>query len=168
MKSLELYKKLIISLSEYEKKLLYYFGREIQCQKGCDECCILTSVFPVEAYVMFTGAVSESIELPKNFINGKCVFLSNGQCSLYKFRPVICRTHGYPIFYDGRVDFCPKNFTQTKSMDSGFMINLDALNRTIASVNIIFLKEVEDSFFCRERIDLDELYEYISATQRVC
>lgn len=53
-------------------------------------------------------------------------------------------------------------------MDSGFMLNLDAVNRTIASINIIFVKEVDDPFFRKERISLTELYEYISKTQRVC
>ncbi|HOK02738.1 MAG TPA: YkgJ family cysteine cluster protein [Spirochaetota bacterium] len=168
MKSLELYSKLIVNIDEYEKKILAAFSKEIKCKKGCDECCILTSVFPVEAYVIYKSAVSENLSLPENFTKDKCVFLYNGQCSIYKSRPIICRTHGYPIFYDGRVDFCPKNFTEIKTMDSGFMLNLDAVNRTIASINIIFVKEVDDPFFRKERISLTELYEYISKTQRVC
>lgn len=162
MKSVELYHDFIDRIDSYEKRLLENLGNDIACSDGCSECCLLESVFPVEAYNILTSAgTAPGAEKIKErdgvCVDGRCVFLYKDSCMIYPYRPVICRTHGYPIFEDGSVDFCPKNFTGIQSMDSGMIIDLDALNRGLVAINALFLKENRDLFFNRERIPLPEI-----------
>ncbi|HOP62780.1 MAG TPA: YkgJ family cysteine cluster protein [Spirochaetota bacterium] len=162
LKSVELYLKLIEKIDQYEAKLLEKYSSDIACRRGCDSCCILESVFPVEAYIICEAVRSGEVEPECTFNNGgKCVFLKNGGCSIYKVRPVICRTHGYPVFVEGRVDFCPENFKGRSSIDSEYILNLENLNMTLVSINRIFADENNNDFFKRERIPLKEVAECI-------
>ncbi len=164
MKSLQLYRALVEKLDAHEEKLLNKYHQHIRCVKGCSSCCILETVFPVDAFVIYSAVASGTI-YPESLIfdqtDGRCVFLNNGLCSVYSARPVICRTHGYPVFVDGKVDFCPENFKDLKSIDSENILDLENLNRALASINILFQREMDNNFFLKERIMLNELKEYI-------
>lgn len=165
MKSIELYKSLVEKLDAHEEKLLAKYGESISCAKGCSSCCILESVFPVDAYAVCCAVLSGEIDanaFPSDETQGRCVFLNEGLCSVYAARPVICRTHGYPVLVDGKADFCPENFRGVKSIDSEYILDLENLNRALASINIIFQREVEtDEIFLKERISLRELKDFI-------
>lgn len=164
MKSLELYRSLIERLDAHDKKLLEKYGSHITCSSGCSSCCILQSVFPVDAYVIYRAVKSGDIEISSlkfDETDGRCVFLDGGLCSVYPVRPVICRTHGYPVLVDGSVDFCPENFRGLNSIESEYILDLEYLNRALASINILFQKETEDEFFLKERITMSELKDHI-------
>lgn len=165
MQSIKLYRSLIEKLDAHESKLLQKYGGNISCIKGCDACCILESVFPVDAFMIYNAFSSGSIShesLPPAEAPGKCVFLREGICSVFSARPVICRTHGYPVFVDGKADFCPENFSGLSSIDSEYILDLENLNRALASINIIFQREVEThEIFLKERISLKELKDLI-------
>jgi hypothetical protein len=150
--------RLIAKLKAFEAKLLAACGPHIKCSKGCSACCILESVFPVEAWNIYSTIISGgySVRAPGR-VRGRCVFLSGGECSIYECRPVICRTHGYPVMAEGRVDFCPENFKGLSSIDSGFILDLEPLNRALVSINRMFLDENRDEFFTPERIMLEDL-----------
>lgn len=162
MKSIKLYRQLIKKIDDYEARLLKEYSGQIRCAKGCSACCILGSIFPVEAYSIYTYITGKG-EL-KNLKNSgskgdNCVFLQDGACSIYPCRPVICRTHGYPILTGGRVDYCPENFRGIERIDSGFILDLDALNRALVSINLLFQQENKETFFSAERIMLADLKE---------
>lgn len=161
---MQLYKSLIEKLDTHEAKLLQKYGEYVRCTKGCSECCILESVFPVDAYVIYKAITSGEIDsnsLSFDETPGRCVFLKNDLCSIYSARPVICRTHGYPVLVDGKADFCPENFKNLKTIDSEYILDLENLNRALASINIIFQREIEtDEIFLKERITLKELKEF--------
>jgi len=164
MKSVQLYGSLIKKLDAHEAALLQKYGRHINCRKGCSACCILEGVFPVDAFAIYSAAMSGAIPAESLYFNetpGRCVFLKNGLCSVYSARPVICRTHGYPVFVDGKADFCPENFKELETIDSENILDLENLNRALASINIIFRKETDNDFFQKERITLKELKEFI-------
>ncbi|PKL18143.1 MAG: hypothetical protein CVV49_07360 [Spirochaetae bacterium HGW-Spirochaetae-5] len=165
MKSIQLYKSLTEKLDAHEVKVLNKYNVHIRCRKGCADCCILESVFPVDAYVIYNAVLSGDIlreNLGFDETPGRCVFLDKGLCSIYNVRPVICRTHGYPVFVEGRTDFCPENFKDLKSLDSEFILDLENLNKALASINIIFQREIEEGeIFLKERITLRELKGYI-------
>jgi len=160
LKSFQLHNSLIEKLDAHEIKLQQKYGEYISCTKGCCECCILESVFPVDAFVIYRAFASGELD-PKTIafdeIPGECVFLKQGLCSIYSARPVICRTHGYPVLVDGKADFCPENFKSLKSIDSEYILDLENLNKALASINIIFQREIDDKFFLKERITLKEL-----------
>jgi Fe-S-cluster containining protein len=165
MKSIQLYKSLIEKLDAHEAKLLKKYGGYIRCAEGCSACCILESVFPVDAYIICSAVASGEIKTESLCFDetpGRCVFLKDGLCSIYSARPVICRTHGYPVLAEGKADFCPENFKELKSIDSEYILDLENLNRALASINIIFQREVEeDEIFLKERITLKELKDFI-------
>ena len=165
MKSIQLYNSLIEKLNAHEVKLLKKYGEYISCTKGCSACCILESVFPVDAYVIYSAVASGEIDyktLSFDQTPGRCVFLKNELCSIYSARPVICRTHGYPVLVEGKADFCPENFIDIKSINSEFILDLENLNKALASINIIFQREIEDyELFLKERITLKELKDFI-------
>lgn len=163
MKSIQLYGSLIEKLDAHEKKLILKYGDHISCKMGCSACCILESVFPVDAYIIYCAIASGEIDIKSLTFQEapeKCVFLRDGLCSVYSARPVICRTHGYPVLVEGKADFCPENFSGVASIDSEYILDLENLNRAIASINIIFQREIDDEFFLKERITLKELKEF--------
>ena len=160
MKSIKLYNSLIEKLNNYETKLLQKYGGSINCKNGCSHCCILESVCSIEAYMIYSSAtlgriISESFTSPVR--EDRCIFLKDNSCAIYPVRPVICRTHGYPLFTDGGIDTCPENFKDIKSIDSEYILDLKNVNDAIASINIIFQKEIEEGFFSNTRIKLEEL-----------
>ncbi len=165
MKSIKLYNSMIEKLDLHEAKLLGKYGEHIHCERGCNSCCILESVFPVDAFVIYNYFVSGRINVESlsfDEIPGRCVFVKDGACSVYSARPVICRTHGYPVFVDGRADFCPDNFISLKTIDSEYILDLENLNKAIATINILFQREIHIEFFLRERVPLEELKDFIA------
>ena len=164
MKSVKLYNSLIEKLNNYESKLLKKYGGSINCKNGCSDCCILESVFSIEAYMIYSSAIagrilSESLTSPAR--EDRCIFLKDKSCAIYPVRPVICRTHGYPLFTDEGMDTCPENFKGIKSIDSEYILDLKNVNDAIASINIIFQKEIDEKFFSNPRINLEELKKFI-------
>ncbi len=126
-------------------------GDAITCREGCDGCCRHFSVFPVEA-VFIALAVGRLPEERQRFFRSRveslkdgdiCPLLLDGSCAVYDHRPIICRTHGLPILIrEGekvRVDFCPKNFRRTETLNGDTVIDLDRLNQTLAAINQVFV-----------------------------
>ena len=69
---------------------------------------------------------------------GSCVLLREGLCLVYSCRPMICRTHGYPILVgeaDGPlVDWCPMSFLES-TPEVGEALDLELLNQLLWLVN---------------------------------
>ena len=166
MKSIKLYNSLIEKLNTYETKLLGKYGGYISCKKGCSDCCVLESVFAIEAYIIYSSRIDTEV-ISKSNKKETCVFLKDKSCAIYPVRPVICRTHGYPVLIDSKIDMCHKNFQDIKSIDSESILDLENVNKAIASINIIFLKEQREQedtcekIFLKERITLKELQEFM-------
>ena len=158
-----LYGSLIANIESYESRLLDKYGEFINCREGCSLCCTLESVFPVEAYIISSSLTNSRDPLLPRFTEtpGKCVFMKDSSCSIYSLRPVICRTHGYPVFIDKRTDVCPENFIGLRTIGSEYILDLENLNSALASINIIFRGEVKDKFFLQERVAMKDLKNYI-------
>ena len=163
------YRALLAKLDSHAKRLLARYRGHIACSEGCAGCCSLSSVFAVEAcaMVLSTGRLPAkkrwalfdraALKTDASGEAARCLFLLDDRCLLYDARPVICRTHGYPLLVEGRVDYCPKNFTILRTIESSFILDLGALNTALAGINIAFLKENKDPRFSRERIGTREL-----------
>ena len=86
--------------------------------------------------------------------------LQDDLCLLYPVRPVICRTHGLPVLVrteeGAGVDVCPLNFTEGQTPDSRYILDLDQLNTTLASINELFVKQAFDEGAIPERFLLAE------------
>lgn len=74
---------------------------DIACRRGCSDCCAPgLTVLPVEAYAI-EEHLSGGVLLPEPR-QDRCAFLDrDGGCAIYEARPILCRTHGLPIFMPG-------------------------------------------------------------------
>ncbi len=140
------------------------FPDKIACKKGCDRCCRFLTLFPVEAfslsraYVRLPDDIKVNIRL--NLEKAGCPLLIERECVLYPFRPIICRTHGYPIYMEkkGRllVDFCPDNFKGVSSFPKETLLHLDQLNTLLAAINRQFIGSIETDSPLLDRIPISE------------
>lgn len=81
----------------------------VSCSKGCHFCCRQNvHVYKAEAAVIGEYCREMEIEIPKSYLKeqmqygwkelaktevGWCVFLKNGECSIYPVRPIACRNY---------------------------------------------------------------------------
>src|SRR5437016_229381 len=128
MDQFEHYRKLLADIERLSAELQQKFLKQITCHHGCTGCCQQhLTLSPVEAEF-----VSEAVrQLPdeirervaaqaRALIDGTaqtiaCPLLDGPGCSIYQSRPVICRTHGFPITFKDEgsaqtyLDVCPLN-----------------------------------------------------------
>ena len=94
-------------LKNLDLKLAHYFDLHkqfIHCKAGCSACCKKGDypLYPIELEYLMQGYISLDIatkqivqqnikEMEKG---GACPFLVDDKCSVYKYRPIICRVHG--------------------------------------------------------------------------
>jgi len=165
---LDNYQKMLHRVKELCQGIEDTLHEHLNCTKGCSSCCKAFTLFPVEAVAL--GAALESLPTERatairryvdEHCNGeKCPLLEDDQCLLYDDRPVICRTHGLPILYvengEQRVDCCPINLVQCKSLPGAAVIDLERLNTLLVSVNAQFLKQSGISDNIPERFTIAE------------
>jgi Fe-S-cluster containining protein len=143
--------------------------RDFRCGRGCASCCAPgLSVFQVEresirAHILSApglGTRLAALEAANQRRGGRCAFLEEGlSCAIYEARPLICRTHGAPVFFRDRgdgesdggvggesfaIDACPLNFVEGEGLAgiaSDGAINLDLLNDLLVLVDRRFSAE---------------------------
>lgn len=147
------YTALVDRIDCHVQQVAQDYSHAIACQKGCDSCCRFLSLFPVEAFALsmaFSCLDKSCQDLAMAALedgNPGCPLLVQGECLLYPSRPIICRTHGFPLVFKKKdrtlVDFCPKNFTGMESFPKESLLDLDQLNTLLSAVNQHFLKSIE-------------------------
>ncbi len=163
-KLLKNYTALIERVDGHVYSLEQKYPDHIACKKGCDSCCRFLNLFPVEAFAMAEAytqlSTIDRTAIIKNCENADetCPLLINNSCALYLNRPVICRTHGYPIFMEKNkepyIDFCPKNFKGFTSFPKDALLSIEQLNTTLTAINQHFLKSIETDTQLPERIPI--------------
>lgn len=113
------YKTLVNKIDKVTAKLEKIHHKHMQCKKGCDLCCIDFSIFPVEYYSILNKLKKENVipEPAEKSENDVCLFLKNHSCTIYQHRPIMCRTHGFPLLYandegDYELSACELNFNE--------------------------------------------------------
>lgn len=141
--------------------------KHLNCKKGCDQCCMAISVFPVEFYAIKAELEIESISklaIPQN--EEDCRYLVDHSCAIYASRPVICRTHGLPLLYmslDGdeyELSCCELNFTDfdLDDFDDENTYPMDRINSQLYQINKNFVASFENGKYSEtDRIPLAEL-----------
>lgn len=116
---LERYEKF---LDEFDEVIDFLFNEQkqyIHCKKGCSRCCEkgeypfsqLEFSYLTKGYVnlpentrILVQQNIRNLKMDKKEFKGerfehKCPFLINGECSVYKYRGIVCRTFGL-CYYD--------------------------------------------------------------------
>ena len=115
---LKRYEKFLEELDKILDNYFYEYRQYICCKKGCSLCCEIGE-YPfsrLEAEYLMKGFVELSPKIQKEikqnikklldnkiYSNYKCPFLINKECSLYKYRGLVCRTHGLAFLDNGIV-----------------------------------------------------------------
>ena len=94
-------------IDNFDKRLQDYFSahkEHIFCKEGCSLCCEKGDypISQIELEYIMQGFASlnndTKIKIQNNIKNiekgGACPFLINKLCSIYSYRPIICRVHG--------------------------------------------------------------------------
>ena len=140
------------------------------CKKGCDQCCLNFDVFPIEFEVIKQQVQKEYpkvLEQPLNEESGdKCYFLTNHECRLYNARPIICRTHGYPLLYmneegdQWELSHCELNFTEIDDdyFNEENTYPQDTINSKLFMLNKSYINSLDDKKYSEfDLIPLKEL-----------
>jgi uncharacterized protein len=139
----------------------------INCKEGCSSCCINLSVFPFEFYGILYEMELDHFDCLKIEFDEKqtCGFLKNNLCQIYKYRPIICRTHGLPVSFINddnpneifnEISFCELNFNMSpekleKLFDESNILDIDKINSELFRLNH------ESGHKNSERIQLKEI-----------
>ncbi|WDP85649.1 MAG: YkgJ family cysteine cluster protein [Desulfobacter sp.] len=175
------YTDLLSRVDVHIQQVAARYSDQIACHRGCDSCCRFLTLFPVEAFALSRAfecldkSAQKKVEKRLQLIEKSgdkepenCPLLVDRICLIYPARPVICRTHGLPLYIkkDGKalVDFCPENFKNMTSFPKDALINLDQLNTLLTAVNKHFTASVDADlpdripvsqalFLCRDMIE---------------
>ncbi|HJX30576.1 MAG TPA: YkgJ family cysteine cluster protein [Thermodesulfobacteriota bacterium] len=148
------YQKLLNKVDEFSSRIIKRYRKHISCGYGCSDCCQQNlNLFPLE-YSFLQKGFSRLPEPMQKIVRNRaaqglgdytpCVLLNHGACVLYARRPIICRTHGLPLFIkEGdkeRRDCCPKNFTSygLELLPQTDFLYLERLNTILITVNQVF------------------------------
>jgi Fe-S-cluster containining protein len=161
----EQYQGLKERIDAFGQTIAQRYPTQITCHAGCDGCCYQQfTVFPVEAHHLAQAVTTLTREARQRLLArlqqndpwriidtaAPCVLLEHGCCSLYEYRPLICRIHGFPISSTmierpdgGQRDCCPLNFADVPLQDivPQAIYNLDLVNQTLAAINHLFVQE---------------------------
>ncbi|MGD9975903.1 MAG: YkgJ family cysteine cluster protein [Desulfatirhabdiaceae bacterium] len=165
--SLNNYHRLIERVDRHCQGIQNQYGELMDCRKGCSACCRHISVFPVEAVAMMDSIA----KLPKAILacldkyDGirltECPLLKDAECLIYPARPLICRTHGFPLLTVESdmpvISCCPQNFQNLSPIPSQAVIDLEPLNRMLVAINALFLKEWDKNPWPTPRVRLSDV-----------
>ena len=172
------YQALLEDLGRMAQGLDRLYAEQLNCRAGCDHCCQQQlSVFEVEAAAVRQALKQLSPELQHTLkqqaeaaLAGQrqgCALLLDQQCSIYAQRPVICRSHGYPVRFEGEIegelflDVCPLNFTTEGALEQIELeqtVPLDPLNLRLAAINYVYCRnQLADVERSEQRYTLAEL-----------
>ena len=139
------YLKLLQDIEHELQRVASLFPNDLlQCSPGCSTCCTEFSVSPLEAAIIVENvldfAVTGSASPPC------CAFLRDKQCTIYRIRPILCRTQGMPIGYIDsassyiEVSACPLNFTEDYPLTKNELFLMDNFNSRLAELNHRYCK----------------------------
>ena len=140
---------------------------QIACRKGCHCGCRNISIFPLEAvslaYAMqdLPGVTAARIrQRAENASFWECPLLEDRACQLYAFRPVICRTHGFPLqtIYHQKLSIghCRHNFKNMSSIPDDAVIDLDRINGALRAINASAVSEMAPGLQLQGRLTIAE------------
>ena len=172
------YDDLLADLDQLSAHMNSLHAKQLNCRAGCSDCCHQhLGVFEVEAEAMRQALAALPTDTQKvlrqqakDVLSGTrtaCPLLREDRCSLYAARPVICRSHGYPLHYQGQeageilLDVCPLNFVEAGALESlelNQTLPLDRLNLRLNAINYVYCRDrLQDVQRAEQRLPLAAL-----------
>ena len=117
--------KKLIKLYSFMDELYGFVEPFTACKKGCSYCChIPISISEIEIrYIEISTAINRKNRMPILSTNSACPFLKNDTCSIYRYRPFMCRRH---VSLDKTPKWCKPNLTQKSEM---FMLRFSEIDK---------------------------------------
>ncbi|MDC7234600.1 MAG: YkgJ family cysteine cluster protein [Spirochaetales bacterium] len=191
------YRELLEEVSTEADRLGDLYKVHMVCRKGCSDCCSDISLLPLEWFALNEAhkqkpspntpeqaamqPADRSDDRTVEAAAGKCPLLHEDSCTLYPFRPLICRTHGLPLLYlieeydskgqrtgteepEWQISWCDLNFTEVTEdnmeeiFDPEDVLNMEEWNTRLKELNRAFLDTPEGRDFNGEnRIPIAEI-----------
>jgi uncharacterized protein len=169
-KSFKDYLKLRDEVDEQCSRLWNIHSQNMQCKSGCSSCCQAFRILPIEFYYILDQIKNQKIDVNQNASDKECVFLIDNKCSIYEHRPIICRTHGYPMSrlneeveaYE--ISFCPLNFKEYnfENFNAENLFSEDVYNSKLFMLNKKFVIDFKGKRYeSLELVELNHLLEFI-------
>ena len=150
------YQNLVHKVDQVCKNLMNHYRAYIICSPGCSQCCeVERTVLPIEAHVIeqqlsiFSPQRIKKLRARHRKNDASCPMLWENLCSIYFARPIICRTHGLPIFYTEAeitfIDYCRLNFTELAAdykFDENGVLDMTRLNAELVHLDQQFAEMV--------------------------
>lgn len=123
-------------IKELDIKLKKYFDQQkdsICCECGCSACCE-KGEYPIsqaeleylmQGYIALDNETKKTVqENIKNMVEGGiCPFLIDKKCSVYPYRPIICRTHGLAYICNYNTVKLPYCVNEGKNFSKSYINN---------------------------------------------
>lgn len=145
------YFKLQDNLNSRIAELEKIHEKHITCKNKCSACCMNFGILPIEFYAIKNALGNQIFTQNSNNLE-ECALLQNNSCSIYKFRPFICRTQGLPnVYFNDETEVwdlsvCELNFTNVN--ESYFTeencLFMDEYNEALRKLNEKFIAENQE------------------------
>ncbi len=143
------------------------YKNNMKCKQGCSKCCESFRILPLEFHAIQYISPDKTIKINTNASKTECVFLVRNKCAIYENRPIMCRTHGFPLVrlneeagaYE--VSFCDLNFIRYKlsKFTEENVIQEDQINSKLFMLNKRFIqKNYPDKYEPLELIELNDIF----------
>ncbi len=155
-------------IDEACSKLWRLHSNSMQCQSGCSSCCQAFKILPVEYESIKENLKNLSFKINSEAKQGECKFLVDNKCQIYEHRPIICRTHGYPLvrlneeLEEYEVSYCPLNFKDypLENFNSENVFFEDTFNSKLYQLNKDYLIDTSnDDYDAGQLLKLNSLAE---------
>lgn len=141
--AMKTYLKITKILDEQVSTLVNEADSQINCKAGCSGCCSNRfKISSVEAGYLKTGfltlptnlqqQIKKQLQAPLNKAEhsnkhyDKCPLLIEEQCSLYHYRPLLCRAYGVRLKVGETISACSLNFNNNETKNNaGRFLEMD-------------------------------------------
>lgn len=146
-------KEYIELLKGLDARLDVYFKEQAEficCKKGCSACC-KKGDYPISEielrYLMLAfSSLNNDIKavVQKNFSvmqkGAQCPFLINNECSVYEYRPIICRVHGLAYLCKNNVaklPYCANTALNYSKVYKDGILQIEPIKENLDSQNLL-------------------------------
>ena len=138
-------------LKKLDAKLQKYalaHRENICCTKGCSDCCEqgdypLSEIelkYLIKGFLLLTNNTVKVIQsnIKKMKKGGACPFLINKECSIYDYRPIICRAHGLAYKAENViVPYCANNKKNYSKIYNNGVLLTEPIQENLSTLNLI-------------------------------